>query len=141
MSLPKGAGGERPRSRRRSPEACRAPPESGWWPGTGKARQPELRNSIGAVLIADKAAREIASVQADQFPLGPFVRFDRVNHEIQDGKESVESQKPLGCRIQIGIDGSSFANRSEFANFRLTTSGFGAAQGLPVDFIKPVRQL
>ena len=34
----------------------------------GKARQPELRNFIGAVLIADKAAREIASVQADQFP-------------------------------------------------------------------------
>src|ERR1019366_833879 len=36
----------------------------------GKARQPELRNFIGAVLIADKAAREIASVQADQFPPG-----------------------------------------------------------------------
>src|ERR1017187_1147764 len=36
----------------------------------GKARQPELRNFIGAVLIADKAAREIASVQADQFPHG-----------------------------------------------------------------------
>src|ERR1017187_2167006 len=47
----------------------------------GKARQPELRNFIGAVLIADKAAREIASVQADQFPQTP--RFPQTSFPDQ----------------------------------------------------------